>query len=104
MGLCRVRGNLVPHAIGRRAVASPILLASAAVVISAIQALAACGEQEQRFFANVHFVLDRGHGLADREYPVVVCNLIPHQTVRLTAVTLEGGKPYWSVADFYVAD
>jgi hypothetical protein len=77
-------------------------LACAAIFASCLAAFAACSEGEQHFLVGAHFVLDHGTPLADRERPLVLCNLVGDQNVRLTF--LMRGAYFASAAEFYVID
>jgi BAAT / Acyl-CoA thioester hydrolase C terminal/Acyl-CoA thioester hydrolase/BAAT N-terminal region len=99
-----VRGYLLSCAIPRRRMRVAALLAWGVLVASCLSAVAACSAEERSFTVGVHFVLDRGTPLADRERPLIVCNLVPYQHVRLTALLWIKDTYFSSQADFYVTD
>jgi hypothetical protein len=82
-----------------------VALACAAIFASCLSAFAACSQYEQHFLVGAHVVLDRGTPPADQERPLVVCNLVPDQNVRLTFLMRdESGAYFASAAEFYVID
>lgn len=81
-----------------------VAYASTAIAATSLSAFAACTPEERQFFVGVHFVLDRGRAPADRENPLVLCNLIPNQGVRLTSILWVAGTYFSSRVDFHVTD
>ena len=79
--------------------------AQVAVAVTSFSAFAACSQDERGFIVGMHVVLGDQSPRADREHPLVVCNLAPNQHVRITAVIGDGrGAYYSSVTEFRVID
>jgi hypothetical protein len=79
-------------------------MAFVATTTFCLPAGAAC-DPDQRIVVGIRFASEYQHPPADKARPLVLCNLDPGQTVRLTAVMqAPNGKYFLSAAEFHVSE
>jgi hypothetical protein len=87
-----------------RRIVYPALMAFVAAKALCLPAGAACSPDE-RIVVGIRFASEYQYPPADKARPLVLCNLHPDQTVRLTALMrAPNGKYFSSVAEFHVSE